>query len=528
MLLDLNGLIRSPPQSPPAGRKGAIRRESGGDGTAAQFAQAVSEEGGRPRDAAPSSVVSDDPPPGVGGGVSTPPDGRIRPAVVQDATGSGGDGGNGPGPAMIAAQVSESLPDVPKGGMASVSHDVGPHPVESSGPAPPGAMPAIPVRRPMVARIEGPPSDGVAGPMHDLPVHGSALHAMTDGSEPGGQVRGSTSRISIIASDAAAFRDVATGVRNEAALEPAPGIPSGLAGRVNRDRSGQPASGVQVAARHLGPLPGPVATGITSPVRTGDEALIAGASPRDSESGQPTFSGRSSAETTAMLARAAGRPGASVAPGARIIAHETSAPPDLPETARIDLPPAPVGRGEVVMQLPSVAQRGQAPAGLGQTGSTGEPAALPLPAASPAPAGNPAPVLYSTAPVERTVVQQIASAIPHGAPAGRIEITLDPPELGRVEIAIDVAEQSLRATLSAERPVTGDLIRRHLDMLNAQFREAGFSDVDLSYAGHQGDRPDRQTPAGAAVVSQPETPVDVQTRRPAAAMAGSTRIDIRL
>ena len=73
-------------------------------------------------------------------------------------------------------------------------------------------------------------------------------------------------------------------------------------------------------------------------------------------------------------------------------------------------------------------------------------------------------------------------------------VQLDPPELGRVEIAIEVADQSLRATLTAERQATGDLIRRHLDILTGQFREAGFNDVDLSYSGRQGDRPDHRRP----------------------------------
>ena len=61
---------------------------------------------------------------------------------------------------------------------------------------------------------------------------------------------------------------------------------------------------------------------------------------------------------------------------------------------------------------------------------------------------------------------------------------LDPPELGRVEIVMEIAEQGVRATLTAERQATGDMIRRHAEMLAQQFQDAGFDDIDLAFHDH--------------------------------------------
>lgn len=137
----------------------------------------------------------------------------------------------------------------------------------------------------------------------------------------------------------------------------------------------------------------------------------------------------------------------------------------------------------------------------------------------------------NTAPpaAERAVVQQVASSIPPGTAPGRIEFMLDPPELGRIEIAIEVADQSLRATLSAERQVTADLIRRHMDLLNEQFREAGFSDVDLSFADQHGESERSLGEAAALGASAVDVDQPAQSVRPVATQTISTsRMDVRL
>ena len=82
---------------------------------------------------------------------------------------------------------------------------------------------------------------------------------------------------------------------------------------------------------------------------------------------------------------------------------------------------------------------------------------------------------------EREVTGQIVQAASARGNGGVVNLTLDPPELGRVEIVMEIAEQGVRATLTAERQATGDMIRRHAELLAEQFQDAGFEDVDLAF-----------------------------------------------
>lgn len=94
--------------------------------------------------------------------------------------------------------------------------------------------------------------------------------------------------------------------------------------------------------------------------------------------------------------------------------------------------------------------------------------------ASTGPIGDP----QSTA---RSAVNQIANAFKNQPMMKTIELSLDPPELGRIDINMEIAEMGLRATLSAERSGTGDMIRRQAELLLQQLDEAGFSDVSLDF-----------------------------------------------
>ena len=81
----------------------------------------------------------------------------------------------------------------------------------------------------------------------------------------------------------------------------------------------------------------------------------------------------------------------------------------------------------------------------------------------------------------RSTLAQITAAI-RNQPLGRtVELSLDPPELGRIEIQIEVAEIGLKATLSAERSITTDMIRRQADLLQQELNDAGFKDVDIDF-----------------------------------------------
>jgi hypothetical protein len=174
----------------------------------------------------------------------------------------------------------------------------------------------------------------------------------------------------------------------------------------------------------------------------------------------------------------------------------------------------------------------QALGSSGLTGLAASSAATAQPPAGPAQAAPPG--VAGGADLARAVAPQIAAAIGSAPGSGRIEIRLDPPELGRVEISLDITEQSLRATLAAERPATNELLRRHGEILLAQLQQAGFTGIDLQFAEHRaGDRggarpgatplPDSAGDAGA--------PPDGDTAdRPAGLVARRTTdgLDLRL
>lgn len=107
----------------------------------------------------------------------------------------------------------------------------------------------------------------------------------------------------------------------------------------------------------------------------------------------------------------------------------------------------------------------------------------------------------SAMPDPRTVAQhaapQIVNAVAARVPGTAIDITLDPPELGRIEIVLDFAENGLRASLSIERNATSDLLKRHADILSEYFEDAGFADVDLSFSDTMGEQADNGPRDGA-------------------------------
>lgn len=95
----------------------------------------------------------------------------------------------------------------------------------------------------------------------------------------------------------------------------------------------------------------------------------------------------------------------------------------------------------------------------------------------------------------QSLVQQTSAALVRLANdgPGRIELTLSPETLGRVHFDMRPDATGLSITLSAERPETLDLIRRHLPELLAELRQAGVQAGTLSF-GTFGEG--RQPPSG--------------------------------
>ncbi|MEO1468221.1 MAG: flagellar hook-length control protein FliK [Pseudomonadota bacterium] len=119
-------------------------------------------------------------------------------------------------------------------------------------------------------------------------------------------------------------------------------------------------------------------------------------------------------------------------------------------------------------------------------------------------------------------------------PGGGLAVRLDPPELGRLTIALDFDGAQVRAIVTAEQPAAADLVRRHADQLLQQLRNAGFDAATLDLAGPGGGQADPQRRDGAPPGSAAQPAGDGRTDTAAAAArspdgrAASGRVDIRL
>jgi hypothetical protein len=130
----------------------------------------------------------------------------------------------------------------------------------------------------------------------------------------------------------------------------------------------------------------------------------------------------------------------------------------------------------------------------------------------------------------RNVAAQLAASA--GAAAvgdSRIEIQLSPEELGRVTLTLHVADDSVVMSIQAERQETLDLMRRHADVLQREFRDAGFTAMSFSFGqGSPDGRALRQTLSPAAEDDSAVQPVATGAPTRADRPAPSSRLDLRL
>jgi hypothetical protein len=125
----------------------------------------------------------------------------------------------------------------------------------------------------------------------------------------------------------------------------------------------------------------------------------------------------------------------------------------------------------------------------------------------------------------QTVVGQVATAVAR-ATDGQVEIRLDPPELGRVQILLQPADGGVQAVVLAQRPETQDLLRRHAELLAQELGAAGFGSVSLDFGGGE-PAPNRDdAPAAWHAPAFAAAPAEVPPARPSRPVAGG--LDIRL
>lgn len=86
----------------------------------------------------------------------------------------------------------------------------------------------------------------------------------------------------------------------------------------------------------------------------------------------------------------------------------------------------------------------------------------------------------------KSIINQVVHSVSRGPGDGVIEVRLQPEELGRVRLAMTPSEVGMTIQISAERPETLELLRRNIEMLEANLREGGFSDLSFSFS-QEGD-----------------------------------------
>ncbi|MGR3465273.1 flagellar hook-length control protein FliK [Limimaricola sp.] len=88
-------------------------------------------------------------------------------------------------------------------------------------------------------------------------------------------------------------------------------------------------------------------------------------------------------------------------------------------------------------------------------------------------------------PVAQQLAQQVAAVIT-AASEGRLDLQLDPDELGRVALQMRTEGDRLSLVIAAEQRETTELIRRHLQELAQEFRALGYRSISFSFEGGQG------------------------------------------
>ena len=140
-------------------------------------------------------------------------------------------------------------------------------------------------------------------------------------------------------------------------------------------------------------------------------------------------------------------------------------------------------------------------------------------AAAPGSGAMPAPFAGQGAAIPQHIAQHIAANLPKPISDlgnGTLELALDPPELGRVRMSLVEIGGTLTLSITADRPETAELMRRHMDILTQEFSRSGLDAPNVRVgtgAEGQGAPPDRngEGQSGPTPLPEAETAVDLSS-----------------
>ncbi len=114
--------------------------------------------------------------------------------------------------------------------------------------------------------------------------------------------------------------------------------------------------------------------------------------------------------------------------------------------------------------------------------------AIDLAAAEVQRATSPAAESGRTAPAFAEHAPRVIETIAHAARAladRPVELVLNPEELGRLRMTLVPSDGGMTVQLTVERPETLELLRRHIDLLASDLRQAGYDRLSFGFAADQ-------------------------------------------
>ncbi|WP_294608849.1 flagellar hook-length control protein FliK [uncultured Roseovarius sp.] len=116
----------------------------------------------------------------------------------------------------------------------------------------------------------------------------------------------------------------------------------------------------------------------------------------------------------------------------------------------------------------------------------------------------PTQALWQRPELPQHIAMQIAAAAQRGEGNRPIDLILSPAELGPLRLSLSSLDGVMSVTVTAERPETLDLMRRHIDTLAQEFLNIGYGKAEFSFGGGQSGETG-QDPADASILRTGET-----------------------
>lgn len=106
-------------------------------------------------------------------------------------------------------------------------------------------------------------------------------------------------------------------------------------------------------------------------------------------------------------------------------------------------------------------------------------------------------VRHMAQPMPATVAPMLVETA-RAVPDAPVTLTLTPEDLGSLKFEMQSRGDTIHVALTVERPETLDMLRRHVDQLTGEFRQAGFAGASFSFSGGAGGGQERGPSAGYA------------------------------